>query len=127
MSERIHPDDPVDLLALASSLLSRADAATAGLWPRAAAVLARQALEAALDGFWAARKLAFDARSGRKQQLICLREYLADKDAAGRAHHVWQALSRACHHHAYELPPTAVELHGWIEDVRGVAGALGRS
>jgi hypothetical protein len=124
VSERGPAGDPVELLALASSFLSRADASTAGLWPRAAAVLTRQALEAALDDFWAARKLPFDPGSGRKQQLICLREYMTDKDAAGRAHHTWQSLSRACHHHAYELAPTAVELRGWIEEVGRVRAAM---
>ncbi len=30
------------------------------------------------------------------------------------AYQVWGALSRACHHHSYELAPTAGELEGWI-------------
>jgi hypothetical protein len=29
----------------------------------------------------------------------------------------WWALSRACHHLSYELPPTAVELRAWIDVV----------
>jgi hypothetical protein len=47
-------------------------------------------------------------------QLIFLRTYLGDAELAGRAGHAWSALSRACHHHAYELAPTAAELEGWL-------------
>ena len=59
-------------------------------------------------------------------QLICLREYLDDDDLAGRVHHAWNALSRACHHHPYELAPTAGELAAWLETVErwvSVSGA----
>ena len=50
-------------------------------------------------------------------QLIFLRTYLPDTELATRAGHAWSALSRACHHHAYELAPTAAELRAWIEVV----------
>ena len=40
---------PTETLAMAQRLLDRPDAKTAGLWPRAAALLARQALEQGLD------------------------------------------------------------------------------
>ena len=36
-------------------------------------------------------------------------------------HEAWGALSRACHHHPYELAPTAGELSGWIEAVEAFA------
>ena len=36
---------PSETLAMAQQLLERTDAKTAGLWPRAAALLARQALD----------------------------------------------------------------------------------
>ena len=42
-----------------------------------------------------------------RTQLICLRSYLEDAPLAARAGHAWSALSRACHHHPYELGPTA--------------------
>ena len=100
---------------MAQQLLDRADPKTAGLWPRAAALLARQALEAALDEFWHSKKLTFEAKSGRRQQLICLREYLGAE--AGGVHHAWQALSRACHHHPYELVPTAGEIRQWMDGI----------
>jgi hypothetical protein len=101
---------------MARRLLDRASPETAGLWPRAAALLARQALEMAVDDYWTARNIPLSS-CPTLQQLICLREYLDDEDLAGRVHHAWNALSRACHHHPYELPPSASELEGWLEAV----------
>lgn len=97
-----------DLLAMAESVMARARPETAGLWPRAAALLARQALEAALDEFWRERGLALDACPTRAQ-LLCLREYLP-KERAGEVYEAWAVLTRACHHHAYEVAPTVWEL-----------------
>ena len=116
---------PAELLAMARQLLGRASPETAGLWPRAAALLGRQALEMSLDGYWASRRLALES-CPTLQQLICLREYLGDEDLAGRVHHAWNALSRACHHHPYDLPPSAGELAAWLETVErwvAVSGA----
>ncbi len=59
-----------------------------------------------------------------RAQLLCLRE-LADEETAERASHAWWALSRASHHHPYELSPTAGELAEWIRSVEGVIEALG--
>jgi len=105
--------ESTDLLEQARDLLRRGPGSTAGLWPRAAALLARQALETALDDFWRDKGIDL-ARCSSRAQLICLRTYHPDKDAARYAHQVWAALSRACHHHTYELAPTAGELEGWI-------------
>ena len=113
--------DPAELLSLARALLSRSDAKTAGLWPRASALLARQALEAGLDGYWTSRGIAFETRSGRAK-LICLAQYLADRELAGRVHQAWAALSDACHHHAYELAPTVAELAGMLDVVEAFVG-----
>ena len=52
-----------------------------------------------------------------KAQLLCLPHCLGDEDLAERASYAWAGLSRACHQHPYELPPTATELLGWIEAV----------
>lgn len=109
-----------ELLDMAQQLLERRDAKTAGLWPRAAALLARQALETALDDFWKTKKLEFATHCGRRQQLICLHEYM-DPEKAGEIAHAWSALSRACHHHPYELAPTVGELEGWLGVARRVA------
>lgn len=45
---------PTELLAAARGLIARSDASAAGVWPRTAAFLARQALEDAVDTRWAA-------------------------------------------------------------------------
>jgi hypothetical protein len=96
--------------------VSRADPSTAGLWPRAAAFLASRALEASVLGLWQRRTLDLEGCSMRAQ-LICLRTYLGDAELAARVGHAWSALNRACHHHAYELAPTAWELDAWFSVV----------
>jgi hypothetical protein len=117
---------PRDLLEIAHGLLGRADPATAGLWPRVSALLARQALEASVVRLWERRTLDLQGCSMRAQ-LICLRTYLGDADLAARAGHAWSALSRACHHHAYELAPTAAELRGWFSVVGELIQKVGPS
>lgn len=112
---------PADLLAMAESLVQRPDAGTAGVWPRAAALLTRQALEAALDDVWT-RTAPGVASSSARAQLLCLPEYLGNRALAGEVSVAWAALSRACHHQAYSLPPTAVELGQWIGVVRRLVG-----
>ena len=109
-------DTPRVVLSLARGMLGRVDPDTAGLWPRASALLACRALEATVHRLWERRTLDLQGRSMRVQ-LICLRTYLGDADLAARAGHAWSALSRACHHHAYELAPTAAELRGWFSMV----------
>ena len=116
MKPQAPPPDPSELLALARGLLSRSLPETAGLWPRASALLARQALEAAVDRYWDARNLGLSG-CPTQPQLICLSRYLDDADLAGRIHQTWSALSDACHHHAYELAPTAEELAVLLEAV----------
>ena len=109
-------DTPRVVLGLARGMLGRVDPDTAGLWPRASALLACRALEATVHRLWERRTLDLQGRSMRVQ-LICLRTYLGDADLAARAGHAWSALSRACHHHPYELAPTAAELRGWLSVV----------
>jgi hypothetical protein len=109
--------DPGDLLEMADGLLHRADPDTAGLWPRASALLALQALESSVSLLWRRHTLEFH-RCSMRAQLICLRSYLEDAPLAARTGHAWSALSRACHHHPYELAPTAGELQSWFLVVR---------
>jgi hypothetical protein len=117
---------PRELLELARGLVCRADSSTAGLWPRAAAFLALRALEASLLGLWQRRTLDLEGCSMRAQ-LICLRTYLGDAELAARAGHAWSALNRACHHHTYELAPTAGELDGWFSVVDELVHEVGSS
>jgi hypothetical protein len=107
---------PDELLVAARHLVERTDAATAGVWPRAAAFLARQALEEALALLWAAQAGAAGLpRSPMRSQLLCLTAYLGPA-AAARAAYLFAALSRACHYHPYELAPTAAELTSWLAE-----------
>ena len=114
---RSEDHDPRVLLDIADGLLRRGEPATAGLWPRVSALLALQCLEASLLRQWESRGLDLRGCSIRAQ-FICLRMYLGDANLAARTSHAWSALSRACHHHPYELAPTAAELQAWFSVVR---------
>jgi hypothetical protein len=103
-----------DLLATARDLIRIEDAWAAGLWPRAAAFLARQGIEAAMASLWAVRAPGLERESARCQ-LLCLATFLGDADLSGRISAAWWGLSRSCHHRVYELPPTAGELNVWLE------------
>ena len=115
-----------EVVTAARNLIERTAPATAGLWPRATALLARQALEAALDDFWRVRAPGMEHCS--MKALLCLPYYLQTSspkpqaagqadDLAQRVSYAWAGLSRACHQHPYELPPTSVELLGWLGTV----------
>lgn len=106
--------EPSALVSQARALVERSDPMTVGIWPRATAFLARQALEKALDALWLRRAPGLELCSARAQ-LICLPSYLqGDRRLAEKASFTWYGLSRACHQHPYELSPTSTELLGWI-------------
>lgn len=120
------PVTPAELLAAGRHLLGRAGSAGGGgtgVWPRAVAVLSRQALELALASLWQRKGLDMTGASARAQ-LLCLDEYVPDADVAADARFVWWALSRACHHHPYELAPVVGELEGWLSTVAGAVAAI---
>ena len=115
---------PGELLASAHELINRPGAATTGVWPRAAAMLARQALEGAVDTRWAAQAQTVGmAQATMRSQLICLPEYL-DAAVARQVTFAYAALTRACHYHPYELAPTAAELTRWICDVEALVAQI---
>lgn len=114
--------DPREALQLARDLLKRADPETAGIWPRAAALLTRQALEEAVDQYWVERQMPLDSLP-TSVQLVCMRMITSEAGLPARAHEVWGALSRACHHHPYELAPTVGELTAWMQVVDEFAKA----
>ena len=68
--------DAPKLLTEARNLLQRPDAMTAGIWPRATALLTRQSLELALDDLWHRRAPGVEQCSARAQ-LLCLPSYCA--------------------------------------------------
>jgi hypothetical protein len=113
-----------ELLAAARHLIEHPDAGTAGAWPRAAALLARQALEQAMAGLWAGQPEA-DGLSDRamRSQLLCLTAYV-DEDVATRAAYLSAALSGACHYHPYEMAPTAGELTRWLNETADLVTLL---
>ncbi len=84
--------------------------------PRAVALLARQALEGTLDDHWRARAPGVEDCTTRSQ-LICLPAYLGDTDLAEETSYTWWALSRACHHHPYDLAPNSQELASLMNSV----------
>jgi len=115
---------PADLLTLARDVLRSPAPAAAGSWPHAVSLLARQALEQAVDEFWAASP----ATAGlcgctMRTQLICLPMYL-DRGLAHDISYLWAALSSACHYHLFGLAPTAIELSGWIDSVATLLAAM---
>jgi len=112
-----------DLLAWADAVMVGSDDLPAGLWQQATALLGRQALEHALDRLWASRAPELQGTPARVQ-LLCLASYVGDPDLVGRVNTVWWNLTNACHHHLYELAPTAVELRRWLEDAAEVVDAL---
>ncbi len=97
---------PAALVGHARDVVARG---SVGAWPRAAALLARQAIETAMDELWAVRAPEVATLSARAQ-LTCLPEYLRDPALAGEVAFTWAVLSEACHAHAYEMGPTAAEL-----------------
>ncbi|MGV9821060.1 hypothetical protein [Nocardia xishanensis] len=98
--------------------------AAGGVWSRATAWILRLALEQAVDELWA--RLAPElARCPMRAQLLALRVYTGPETSAQVAA-VWAALSRAAHHHDYELAPSVTELRRWREQTAAIAGVLGR-
>ena len=110
---------PTQLLSAARVTVGKKGGAWGAAWPRAAAFLARQALESGIELLWVG-DLAGLRDCSFRDQLTCLPTFLADIDLARRARQTWCSLSEACHAHPYELAPTASELDRWMDDVRSV-------
>ena len=104
------------LLATAEAVLDGEWRVSGGLRARAAALLARQALEQALGAFWERR--AKDVQRCRvRTQIQCLAAWL-DPEPVAAAATAWDRLSEACHHHPYDVAPSPAELRAWIASVR---------
>jgi hypothetical protein len=104
-----------DLLAEARAVASRPDRRLGTTRYVAAALLGRQALEEALEQFWQRTVPGVAGCSGRAQ-LITL-QFFAEPELAGAVAYAWNRLSLACHHDAYELPPTHAELTSLLDIV----------
>lgn len=104
------------LLVLARQVQTEAPRSVGADRTVAAALLVRQALEDAVDEWWADHIPAMAEASDRAQQ-ISLPFYAPDAALAGDVIWAWNRLSTICHHHAYALPPTEAELERLIEVV----------
>lgn len=114
------------LVAASRDLLAEPAALAGPAWSRAVALLARQALESALADHWARRAPGMEACNATAQ-LVALRFYVDDPQVAHAAHQAWCSLSEACHHHGYDLAPTAAELATWLDTVAMVVDRLARA
>lgn len=112
-------------LAVADRILKQPELVEDGAWPRACTWLIRLALEHGLDDFWAEREPRV-GRVSRRAQLLTLTRTI-DSDLGRRGTELWHALSRAAHHHAYELAPTGAEIRTWHRDVLTLTEALHRN
>ncbi|MEV6278297.1 hypothetical protein [Nocardia sp. NPDC051832] len=95
-----------------------------GVWSRATAWILRLTLEQSVDQLWL-RTTPELARCPMRAQLLALRVY-AGPETAAQVATVWAALSRAAHHHDYELAPSVTELRRWREQTAAVAAVLAR-
>jgi hypothetical protein len=96
-----------------------------GVWPRACTWLLRLAIERALDAMWAGRCPAA-ANASRRAQFLALDRFVETEHARHVAM-LWSTLSRAAHHHAYELAPGAIELRRWHSETAAVVDQLERA
>ncbi|MDT7618358.1 MAG: hypothetical protein QOF00_5805 [Pseudonocardiales bacterium] len=114
--------DALRRLAVADRILRAPDLVEAGTWPRACTWLIRLALEHAVDDYWTTHRPEVGTASRRAQLLALTRT--VDPELGRRGTELWHQLSRAAHHHAYELAPTAAELREWHTAVLGVVDGL---
>lgn len=106
---------PQQILNEAATLLERPTPSLRRCWQRGCACLTRLALEQGLRRYWE-RVAPPVARCPMRHQLLALASFV-DTETARLARTAWYGLSRATHHHAYELPATLAELHSWHRDV----------
>ncbi|MDR7304213.1 hypothetical protein [Haloactinomyces albus] len=93
--------------------------------PRAAAFLGRQALEDITRALCRAENTPADAATMRTR-LILLRARMSSS-VAENLQAAWYGLSRACHHHAFELSPTETEIRRLVELVASLDPRSGSS
>lgn len=89
--------------------------------PRTAALLARRAFEEWLDEIsaWWSTEVGSDRPPTTMSKLVAL-EILLGREVSERAKRAWHGLSRAVHHHAYELQPSVGEVRMLVHEVRAV-------
>jgi hypothetical protein len=109
-----------DGLTLARGVVDRRQPPTS--WPRAAAILLRQELEAELGRYWAAAGCPQMGDARLRHQLIALTSLAGDGgNLPAEIRHVWFRLTRASHGGTYELPPTGDQLLSWSATIERFA------
>jgi hypothetical protein len=114
---------PGDLLLGAEHLVTGDLPLDPGAVERAAALLARQALEMCV----AARLTPFGLEPSGvsfKAQLLCLQGTMADKELAREAAALWSSLSTLVHHIGYEIGPTGSDVAGLVKRTRRILERL---
>lgn len=114
--------DRVELLGYAEQVLD-GTVSLGARGPRTAALLARRAFEDWLDELsssWSSEVIS-DRPPTTSSKLVALGA-LQGMELGERAKRVWHGLSRAVHHHAYELQPTVAEVRQLLGQVRSIAG-----
>lgn len=112
-----------DLLEGAQQLLAGDVKLEPGPVERAAALLARQALELRI----AERLVPYglDAGDARfSDQLLCLQGTIGDKQLARQAAALWASLSAVVHHLGYEIGPTGNDLAALVRRTARIADEL---
>ena len=120
--------DPGRWLAASDEMLRGAGAlgpvAVAGSWwPKACACLIRLALENGIDAYWQRAAPPVARYGSRRTKLLMLRNRV-DRTVVRRASFAWATLSRATHHHCYELSPTSAELRRLHAEVTALVAHL---
>lgn len=111
------------LLQLANGIMKRPDGIMVDRWPRAVAALGRQAIEDAMHAFWQGTEPSI-ADASMRAQLLSLSVYFPDEAMAESVSSTWASLSRACHYHPYELPPTQAELEALLSVAKRFAALV---
>ena len=108
------------LVALAEQILDGVVPVPGGRAPRAAAVVARQALEEEVTAR-CAELATFVQRPRMRSRLILLKH--SDPEVGRIAQIAWDGLSGAVHHHSYELQPTSAYVRSLLRLVAEVVAS----
>lgn len=112
--------DSTELVNQASEVLAHATAYS----NRAACWIARAALESVVDDLLTARERSAPDATMRSKLTVLQIAYEHEPDVAARAEYAWNGLSRVCHHHAFELTPSATEARHLVRLVAQLRDAV---
>ncbi|GAA4243264.1 hypothetical protein [Dactylosporangium darangshiense] len=118
--------DPLTYLDASDRLLggsSRAAGPAMGGSARGCAWLLRIALECAIDEYWRQANPPVEGCRSRRAQFLLLRRYVGAVTAR-RVRCAWTELSRAGHHHCFDLAPSAGQLAALTQEVASLVSTL---